>query len=607
MIINSSGNVIVGAGGSIPTYTPPAGRSLLTTADMTWLGQAKIPADGSSGTASGGTAYMGPAMAIRYVGGQRRLITAHWTSAPATGYFDAGDLVEWSFPTLYQGAVSGASSMTKVRQWSNWADATSLNIGTPSTGVRLGGLWWDEDQGVIWYVAYAYYAGNNRPFLGATALHDNGTVTKYGMWYYRTGDISGGNQYSQWKGVGGWVLKIPAYAQAACGEMGIGAPALGTIGTYGQKGIGLHTLPTFPPLSDAAGTVLSLGTRCLDYSEDYKTTTNAEMHTHNTVYEPIGSTHGPGYYRLWNGSAFTNSDDPTTWATGGLTLGANDGDILYIGLPSGDNASALYLQMTTPAVGGTRVWEYSKTGGTWGALSPSFAVGDAALTGTDNAGYWTTPPADFTTAAVNGVTTRWIRIRNTAAFSTAGAISKSGSKALCDPTLANPAPEASYGYWQFSRENVNGFAWVDTGTKHGILCFGRQPRGKTWYGVSKAYTSTGALAEDTRVVALNAYGYHTDNDTARLYVIDPDDVIAAANGDTLGNASDTNPAAEYDWHAEFPDIPDTVEGQAWISAYQGNGCYWDATAGELIWVHATSWWSGAGTASRPTVQVFAIA
>jgi len=606
MLITSGGGVLRTTSGGVPVYTAGSGRAVVTTSDMTWLGQAKIPEDGTTGSTGGGTAYAGPAMSIRYVGGQRRLITAHFTSSPASGYFDAGDLVEWSFPTLHAGAVSGASSMTKVRSWSDWADATSLAIGGPSTGVRLGGLWWDEDQGVIWYVAYAYYAGNNRPFLGATALHDNGTVTKYGMWYYRTGDITGGNQYSQWKGVGGWVLKVPAYAQAACGAMGIGAPPLGTIGTYGQKGIGLHTLPTFPPLSDAAGTVLALGTRCLDYSEDYKTTTHAECHRVNTSYEPVGSFHNPSYWYLWNGSLFSDGGEKTAWSAGGLTLGANSGDILYVGLPSGDTASAFYLEMTTAAVGGTRVWEYSKTGGTWGDLTPSFAVGAAALTGTHNAGYWTTPPADFATATVNGATTRWIRIRNTSSFSTAGAIAKSGSSPICDPTPANPAVDTGVGFWQPSRENVNGFAWVDTGSKHGILCFGRQPQGYTWYGVSKAYTSTGQLAEDTRVVALGAYGYHTNNDTPCLYVIDPDDVIAAANGDTLGNASDTNPVAEYNWNTAFPDIPDTVEGQGWLSAYQGNGCFWDATANELIWVHATSWWNGTGTASRSTVQVFSI-
>lgn len=584
-------------------------RSILTPPEIAWRGQAKIPPSGSTSTPAGGTNYMGPAMAVRYLSnGTRVLLTVNFTTAPVTGWCSAGSLVEWQFPTMYQGPVSGAPNMVATgRTWADWFDADALAIGNPSTGVRMGGLWWDDSLQVLWYCAYAYYAGSNRPFLGATRLHDDGTVTRYGMWYYRSGDVSAGNSVTYWKGAGGWVVGIPGYAQTDVGVMGVGAPPLGTIGGYGHMGPGLHTLPAKPALSDAPGGVIPVGTRVLDYSTEYQAPSAIQnCRRKNTNYVPLGSLHNPGYWLIHDGSTFSSPGAKGAWPSSGLALPTAVGSAVYVGLPTGDRAVNLYLEMTTPAVGGARVWEYSRSDGSWGALSPTFNVGTASLAGPRNNGAWLNPPGDFAPLSVNGTTTRWIRIRNTATLSVGGAIAKSGSTNFCDPTPANPPVSSGMGYWQFSRENVETFVWAYTDTKHGVLCFGRQPQGYTWYGVSRGFGGDGTVwAEDLRTVALDGYGYHTDNDTPCLYVFDPNDLIDAARNVKRGNASEVNPVAEYDWHAAWPNIPDTVGDQGWIASYAGNGGFWDSRAKQLVWLHPLS--VRTGYSDTPSVQVFDIA
>jgi hypothetical protein len=588
-------------------------RALISPSDLAWLGQAFVPPIGSATAPHGGTSYMGPAMGVRYINGVRHLYTVNYQPYnPSNAYMDAGDLVEWRFPTLYRGPVSGALSMIPTgRVWTNWPAYPSqiTNACNVSTGVRIGSLWFDKiNPNVMWYTFYGYYAGDNMPFLGAVTLNDNGTTTPHGLWFFRSNTTRPvGNSQTYWKGVGGWVIGIPAYAQAALGKMGIGAPALGTIGSYGNFGPGLRTLPDFPALTDPAGTALTAFKRILDYSQEYGPSSGWAMRR-NPNYTSMHGTDPLSAYATYIGGSYTGFNTYTPGGFGGAVPGGN-GDAIYFSF-GGEKSLNLCLHMDVPSSGASRVWEYFN-GRQWVSLNPTFNVGSANLDASVVNGYWVTP-SNWAQTAVAGITGYFMRIRNLATATTGGTMN-------CTDALPNHAtvippghdrqpPSNGKGYWQASRDNVETFIWVDTGTKHGVLCFGRQLQGRSWYGPYPSYSSSNGIDCNTflqeRREPSGGNGYHTDADEARLYLFDPDQLIEVGNGKRVGNNTGINPVAEVNWNSYWPNIPNTVSGAEWVSAYQGNGGFFDAATNQIIWVHPHSHRSG--YSETPTVQVFQV-
>ncbi len=615
-----AGGVAISAGGGAIDATAVSSKTMLVPADLEWQGQAKIGASGSISTAAGGTSFMGSSLAVRYVGGttpaNRRFLAVKFSNTNSgdisKGYCLGGDIIEFTLPTLHTGTISGASECTITRSWSDWYDGTQLAINPDNTGVRVGGLWWDEALGVLWYTTYGYYSASNRPHIGAVKLNDDGSVVKYGNWYYRSNDLTGvgGGGPDYWKNNGGYILKIPTYAQSALGIMGMGAMPLGVIGAYGHLGPGLHTFPDFPDIADPAGTVIPLGTRIMEYTQDQGGST-PQARRLDDDYLNIGVLHNPDTFLCYDASApsYTNNSTKSAWnGTTGLVLDGDVGDILYLGFGSEDtNISSLYLNMKTAAVGGTRVWEYSTGSGTWAPLNGAlFTAGNLSLTNSIVAGYWGSMPGDWVTSAVNSITKRWLRMRVTNAFSVAGALDRDGaSSSNTVLTPASPNPSGGLGYWQGSRDNIETFAWVHTATKHGIVCFGRKAGGENWYGISRGVTSTGTIIEDFRTPSINAFGYHCVEDQACLYLINPDHLLEVAAATRSPLNTGINPSVEDDWNARFPNIPDTASGHGWIAAYQSNGGVWDEIAEEMIWFHAYS--HVVGFSYLPSVQVFRIA
>ncbi len=110
-----------------------------------------------------------------------------------------------------------------MRQWFDWTwYPTGDLLAKLANSWFIGGIWWDEAQQVVWYTMYPYYGPSAyMPFLGATALHDDGTVTKYGPWYY----IS--DKTLAFRKVAYYFVPIPVSAQADLGgrTMAIGADA----------------------------------------------------------------------------------------------------------------------------------------------------------------------------------------------------------------------------------------------------------------------------------------------------------------------------------------------------------------------------------------------
>src|SRR5204863_8454527 len=150
-------------------------------------------------------------------------------------------IVEFGEPSGFGDSPDNAPDMPELRGWSGVFNITS----TDANGFVIGGLWWDQPQGVLWYTVYPFYSPNVYPFIGATRLNDDGSVTKYGMWSY----AADGSAYKQ---VCQWIVPIPQSAQAAAGgrSIAIGAGVV-SIGAAGNFGPGLLAM-TLPQLGKSA-------------------------------------------------------------------------------------------------------------------------------------------------------------------------------------------------------------------------------------------------------------------------------------------------------------------------------------------------------------------
>jgi len=142
-----------------------------------------------------------------------------------------------------------------------------------ASGWLLGGLYWDEANGVLWYQLYCYYYGRNTPFLAATKLLDTVTSgnyravgTKSGPWWYRLNDPND-QTFLHWKTVNFWLTRIPASARPDLGgrKFIIGA-SVGSIAGAGNHGPGFHAIADLPPLTDPPNSVIPNGLHLADYT-----------------------------------------------------------------------------------------------------------------------------------------------------------------------------------------------------------------------------------------------------------------------------------------------------------------------------------------------------
>jgi hypothetical protein len=204
-----------------------SGKALLRSSDLQYRGMWRLP-DTDTGTYS----FAEGPLAFRYVNGQRR-----WLTIPKKGPYN---IVELGEPSTLGDSPDTAPDMPEIRGWSGVFNITA----TDANGFVIGGLWWDQQQGVLWYTVYPFYSPNVYPFLGATRLNDNGSVTKYGMWSY-------GGDGSSYKQVCQWIVPIPSSAQAAAGgrSVAIGAGVV-SIGAACNFGPGLLAM-TLPSLSSS--------------------------------------------------------------------------------------------------------------------------------------------------------------------------------------------------------------------------------------------------------------------------------------------------------------------------------------------------------------------
>ena len=105
-------------------------------------------------------------------------------------------------------------------------------------------------------------------------------------------------------------------------------------------------------------------------------------------------------------------------------------------------------------------------------------------------------------------------------------------------------------------------------------------------------------------------GYGASAWKAALYLYDPAQVREVGRGVRSPFSDGMNPAAVYDWHARWPNLPvnmyrygTSVPASRPIESTISNSGFWDPVGQQIIWVQPDS--SGAYS-PRPTVNLFTI-
>lgn len=231
-------------------------KSLITLADLRWQGMYRWAGAGNAYAAGDGgvdRAYVG--VAVRYVGGQRRILLPWYRAAGfdpngiANYNINVGALVEYSLPAASPSTTSrvlDAPAMVPTgRRWSNWYVYDPTLPGPVSNGYHMSAIWWDEENQGIWYKVYPYYAQFNYPSIGFTRLHDDGSCTKYGMWFYGANTTPGDAGGSAWKRITGSFCPIPSSARVG----NLTGKTMGISGAYTSVTGEQHKGPGFAAFS----------------------------------------------------------------------------------------------------------------------------------------------------------------------------------------------------------------------------------------------------------------------------------------------------------------------------------------------------------------------
>ncbi len=600
-------------------------RSALTIDDLAWQGHAKFPTEGDASTDAGSNFEgYGAGLAVRYAYNrdvspavERLYLIANvsYVNGDSSGANTrVGDLVEYKAPALTTGAIASANTMVEVRRWhaAEWFPKTTDATWSPLAG-WLGGMYWqpdltDANGGVLWITTWGEYNGPEgykqiyAVKLSNTIVTGNyaTVVQRYGPWYWNSSGLT-----ASWKEVTLGMTSIPSYAQSALGNRKYAFQGTYTSVSglpYLQYGPNLRGIPDFPTLATSSpwndGDVITRGNAIMTHAfDDASPFGNAKVP--GTVTD-LGSVEQL-FYQVYQGGVYYpysyNSNSP-------IDTGTSVNDAIYINTDKyNETGTNSWVYMSTPAVGGTRVVEYSKGSGVWGTLSGSWSHGGSDLSSNKNNFVYASTPGDWATDTVNGYgPVKWIRIRITSAPSSGGYIKNAGS---CIPISG-----VSYSgeNWYPAGDIHTGLVWVYTDTKHGLITFARRTRGNAWYGEKHGFNGSTeiAVADDfSETFVQTGHGFRFQFIDPAFYIYDPAQVIAAAGNGTRDNIG---PPTVDDWTAQWPNIPyryaitDSADVR-YLDVFQANATFYDATTNQLLWAppHVSAAEYGA-----PVLEVFQV-
>jgi hypothetical protein len=550
--------------------------SMLDVSDLTWLGQVNAT----------GTTFSNTALAMRYVGSERRFLIAEFNGAAGS---DAtlgdlryvGDLVEYAVRVnLKNGAsdwtASNIPSWTETRRWKNWSTLSRLigtGLGMGVSGIFPAMFYWVEGtggEGWLWYSFQPIYGGGVFPVMGAVKLTDaeaGGNVSSgniFGPYYFRSNST-----YNDFKDATCGLIPIPTNRQAAMGGKFL---AVGhyqaVISDYGANTVGMWVIDDLPELvtsPPAQWSVLWPSAVHLLNTGASTGLASPNMHRPPNYFGPI---HGmpPCQTTYWEHGGTMST------LAGGASIGVDVDDCVYCGYDSGW-IDCLAVRMSTPASGGTWAPEVTMDGTTW-AEPAGWAVsnGAADLSGSENVFYW--PKVQFHSCTkLTPYVGDWqytVRLRRKTAGTSGGALRAvvgTISTALGQPYPYRDDPVGGYSltydatthYGYSYMEFPWGGAWVQTSNVDGLAYFMAGSSGALWYGAAPMWailSSTGLPVKYECPSVSEGDGYANGGKlsgpvSAWFFTWSPAELSEVIGGTRYGDNRGLNPKA----YTRLPDVP----------------------------------------------------
>lgn len=577
-----------------------SGISLLTLADVTWLGEYKRTPGGSANTCgdpatpAGGTqAGADQTIAVRYISGTRYIYgTVHcqFNGAPSLGR-TWGDLIEYKEPTPGDGCAGGpytgaspgsACALIETRRWAGWTnyDTWDSTYQDRNNGVQLSGIVFRQDDAtVICWNLTGVYTQHNIPWVGCTQLLDTPNMTLGGD-YYNVGTISGPWWYRSsmftdvfWKATNnGWTW-IPTEEQAAFGGMTILMPgAYGAVGGAGQLGPGLRAFKQLPTLSNTAFTVVptsdtggsnGIGVQLADYSEDF-------------------------------------------CGTGGVNLAHRPNDYITVKHPEHFDG---WIGMYDP-VGAIGYWLLSTdnlAGMAWVRTNSRNDLISFGRRSTDRASYTNGNPISLSVDPCASLT----HVGATATMTCAHNTDHVNIGTTVTIACAQPALYQNHSF-TVTGVSGDGFSFAldsDPGSDASWNSAGNDPLGNPCVGygtpVRQAWRSDEVWTDLTRG---NGNGYWSTDYTPTVWAMDPAQLKQSYAGtrdycstDFNGmhaNAGGTNPRAIGNWKTQWPNIHVSIGDTGYMEGndatsrkimYEASGgLYFDRVTNQILWMYALS-------------------
>lgn len=567
---------------------------LIEMSDLTWQGYYRIASNATGGSAAGFGA-----LAVRYTNSTpgagtcadtRRLLIPHLQLSGS--YRTWGDLVEYCVPSsssYYTGASpASATALLEVRRWAaaEWADKFTT-VGDSASGNYIGGLWWDETNGVLWVNVYGYYYGNNMPSHMAVDLGDgaHGSLggnykavdATYGPWYYRS--TTAGSETLHWKQVNHGFLPVPASAQSDLGGRTMAlAGSVGAVATVGHLGLGLRAI-NLPSLGTAANAVFSasdnsgLGLRLADYTMEFGGARPWAHRDTNYTFKPY-TDHLSSDTGLYPPGDCGSAEPTGCWQ---MSMDQTNG----------------VVWVETAAVHGVLSFGRQVQGGTGYGHNPiSRTPRSMSATRTGTTANVTMNTHNLATGA--SVTVNCVQPAQYAGTFT---ITVTGTHTFTYTMASDPGASAShlssgtttYGQSCASIGAIVGFGWSAS--------------------VQADHTDQGRANPET------GNGYSGEVYTGAVRRLNPLHLRAVALGTYSPQNTATNWTLIGDWYTQSGwDIPpySTLEAGATNTrinqlSVNTHGMFWDATAKQIIWVQASSASDALTTSSLPpTVQFFSV-
>ena len=96
---------------------------------------------------------------------------------------------------------------------------------------------------------------------------------------------------------------------------------------------------------------------------------------------------------------------------------------------------------------------------------------------------------------------------------------------------------------------------MQTPTKQGIIFWGRQVSGATWYHFWDTYAGFGRIDRAQAAYTSDSFGYHAERWRAIMYVYDPSVLVDVAAGRRPATGDSVQTIDGGDWSATFVKIP----------------------------------------------------